>query len=122
MSPLSKRLLFWTPRVLGIAFALFLSLFALDVFEPGRGFWPTLAALLIHLIPVFFLLATLAVAWRWEWVGTVIFAALGILYIVWAPTRGLHWMALVIVSGPLFLLAALFLANWLKHADLRARP
>jgi hypothetical protein len=30
-----KQLLFWTPRVLGILFAAFVSMFALDVFGKG---------------------------------------------------------------------------------------
>ena len=30
-----KRVLYWTPRVLGILFALFISIFALDVFGEG---------------------------------------------------------------------------------------
>ena len=32
-----RQFLFWSPRVLTILFALFLSLFALDVFEEGYG-------------------------------------------------------------------------------------
>ncbi len=36
-----KQFLFWSPRVLTILFALFLSLFALDVFGEGYGFWAT---------------------------------------------------------------------------------
>jgi hypothetical protein len=34
-----RRLLFWSPRVLCVAFAIFLSLFALDVFSEGLGVW-----------------------------------------------------------------------------------
>ena len=41
----SKQLLFWTPRILGILFALFLSMFALDVFGEGYGFWGTLGSI-----------------------------------------------------------------------------
>jgi len=45
MTKASKRVLYWTPRTLSIAFIAFLSLFALDVFGPGQGFWKTLLAL-----------------------------------------------------------------------------
>jgi hypothetical protein len=41
-----KRILLWTPRVLSLLFALFVSLFALDVFGQGYGFWQTTLALL----------------------------------------------------------------------------
>jgi uncharacterized membrane protein len=57
MNTISKRLLFWTPRAICIAFAIFLSLFALDVLSEGYGFWKTLLALLIHLVPVYIVLA-----------------------------------------------------------------
>ena len=66
MTSAAKGLLFWTPRVLTIAFILFLGLFALDVFGEGYGFWGTLVALLMHLIPNFVVLAVLIIAWRWE--------------------------------------------------------
>ena len=54
-----KRVLFWTPRILCILFAIFLSLFALDVFGEGLGFWKTILALLIHLVPVYIVVIVL---------------------------------------------------------------
>ena len=116
-----KRALFWTPRILCIVFALFLSLFALDVFEEARGFWQTAGALLMHLIPTFLILAILAASWRWEWVGGALFPVLGLLYIVMAWGR-FHWSVYPLISGPLFLLGALFLMNWTKREEIRAVP
>lgn len=106
------RALFWTPRVLSFAFALFLSIFALDVFESGRGFWKTLAALGMHLLPSLLVLLVLAVAWRRELVGAIAFAGLGVLYLVTSWGR-FDWSAYACISGPLFLVGGLFLANWL---------
>ena len=37
-----KPVLFWTPRILCILFAIFISLFALDVFGEGYGFFRVL--------------------------------------------------------------------------------
>jgi len=71
-----KRVLFWTPRVLCILFAIFLSLFSLDVFSEGYGFWETILALLIHLVPVYIVVIALVIAWRWEWVGASLFITL----------------------------------------------
>lgn len=51
MTNFSKRTLFWTPRVLSIAFIAFLSIFALDVFSEHLGFWQTVAAFMMHQIP-----------------------------------------------------------------------
>ena len=67
---LVKRFLFWLPRVLSALFAAFISLFALDVFGAGYGFWETIWALFVHLIPTWLILAALAISWRWEcWAG-----------------------------------------------------
>ncbi|HEY5910534.1 MAG TPA: hypothetical protein VJA21_08015, partial [Verrucomicrobiae bacterium] len=111
MNTPAKRFLFWTPRVLCLLFAVFISLFALDVFEENHGFWDTTIALLLHLIPTGILLLILAVTWRWEWVGGLLFPALGALYIIKFWGR-FHWSAYVILSGSLFVLGALFLLGW----------
>ena len=62
----------------------------------------------------------LVLAWKWEWVGAVFFAALGIFYIVWA-WGAFHWSAYASISGPLFLLAILFLLGWTYRAELRTK-
>jgi hypothetical protein len=113
-----RPLIFWTPRILTILFALFLGLFALDVFNEGLGFWKTLLALFMHLIPTWLVLAALAIAWRWEWAGAVLFAGLGALYIVQAWGR-FPLATYVLISGPLFLLATLFLVDWLYRTPSR---
>ena len=119
MKATTKRFLFWTPRLLCLLFAGFISLFALDVFAENHGFWNTLLALLIHLIPTGLLLLILAVTWRWEWVGGLLFPALGAFYII-AFWGRFHWSAYAILSGSLFLLGALFLLGWKYRAELRA--
>ena len=126
MSKFSKRALFWTPRALSIAFAAFLSLFAMDVFDEYFGFWQTTLALTMHLIPVFVLIVVLVLAWRWEWIGAALYGAAGLLYVGWVvsmsrpvpPAMRLIWI--LSIAGPAFVIAGLFLANWLKRGDLRA--
>ena len=114
-----KQWLVWMPRILGILFAILLSLFALDVFGEGHGFWKTILALLIHLIPTGIVLVALAIAWRWEWAGALLFIGLGALYLVMAGGR-FHWSVCVMISGPLFLVGGLFLLNWRFRAQLRS--
>ena len=114
-----KRGLFWTPRIIGILFAVFLSLFALDVFGEDRSFWETALALLIHLIPVYVVVLALVLAWRWAWVGAVVFTALAVLYVILAWGR-FHWSAYAVISGPLVLLGVLFLFNWIHREQLGA--
>jgi len=126
MNTSTKRVLFWTPRVLCILFAMFLSIFALDVFSEGHGFGETILALLIHLIPVYIVVIILIVAWRWEWVGAILFNALAVFFVVWAWGR-FHgnWSQLgsvyLMISGPLVLVGVLFLFNWIYRAQLRTR-
>ncbi|MFC1887930.1 hypothetical protein ACFLYK_03885 [Candidatus Cloacimonadota bacterium] len=105
------KLLYWSPRILCIVFALFLSLFSLDVFSEGSGFWRTILALLIHLVPVYFVIIALLIAWRWEWIGAILFMGLAVLYILffWGKFAPGVYIA---ISGPLFLVGILFLFNW----------
>ena len=60
----------------------------------------------------------LAVSWRWEWVGGLVFPALGALYLV-AFWGRFHWSTYAVLSGSLFLLGGLFLLNWKHRAELR---
>jgi len=115
-----KRVLFWAPRILCILFALFLSLFALDIFDMGLGFWETILALLIHLVPVYIVVFVLFLAWKWEWVGAVLFTALAVFYVVWTWGK-FDWSTYLAISGPLFFIGVLFLLNWIYRAQLRAQ-
>lgn len=105
------------PRALGIAFALFLALFALDVFDSATGVVATAAALLIHLVPTFVLLATVAIAWRREWIGALVFGGLGVAYLVFV--RGFPVATYAVIAGPALATAALYLTSWLRP---RRRP
>jgi hypothetical protein len=50
--------------MLSILFAMFLSVFSLDVFSEANGFGETILALLMHLIPVDIVVIVLVIAWR----------------------------------------------------------
>jgi hypothetical protein len=120
MKTSSNRFLFWAPRILCLLFIGLISLFALDVFEEHRSFWDTTIALLIHLIPTGILLVILAVSWRWELVGGLLFPALGAFYLI-AFWGRFHWSAYAIISGSLFLLGALFLLSWNSRRQSRVK-
>jgi hypothetical protein len=113
-----KRVLLWAPRVLSLLFALFVSLFALDVFDAGYGFWATILALVIHLLPVFALLIGLALAWRWAWVGALIFMGFSVWYltIAWGQfSLGVY----LLMAGVPFVVGVLWLVDWLYRAELK---
>jgi hypothetical protein len=120
MTTTAKRFLFYLPRGICIFFAMFISIFALDVFEGHPALPELMLALLMHLIPTIALIIILIIAWRWEWVGAVLFPCLGLVYIFWAWGR-FPLSVYLIIAGPLFLLGFLFLFNWLHHAELRVR-
>jgi hypothetical protein len=103
-----KQFLFWTPRVLGVLFVAFLSLFALDVFGEGSGLGGTILALVMHLIPALLVLAALVLAWRREAVGGILLIVLGTWYLL-NTSNHLDWC--LVISGPLFLIGGLFLAD-----------
>jgi hypothetical protein len=116
----AQQLLYWAPRALCIVFAAFSSLFALDVFNEGQGFWVTALALLMHLIPTFLVLIVLAVSWRREWIGGILFIVLAVLYVVWSWNKPFaSWFTFVLMAGPLVLIGALFLLNWHYRGALR---
>lgn len=114
-------LLFWAPRVLCILFALFLVVFAFDVFQPGISAGAAAVAFAMHLVPTALLLFLLALFWRHEFLGAITFVALGILYL--ATTWGrFHWSAYAVISGSLFLVGGLFLANWMVKRRRQPHP
>jgi lysylphosphatidylglycerol synthetase-like protein (DUF2156 family) len=120
MSHLSARLLYWSLRVITIAFAIFISLFALEAFNEVHGFWRVALAFLIDLVPALIVVGVLAAAWKWEWIGAVAFT----LVAAWYSSGMLHrhhlsWPIFLSIPLPLLLIAGLFLANWIERSKLR---
>ncbi|MBP7149369.1 MAG: hypothetical protein KBD01_17700 [Acidobacteria bacterium] len=106
-----SRILFWAPRALAVLFALFLGMFALDVFSEGAGAFDMVVALGVHLVPALLVLIVLALAWRREAIGVAGFVALGAAYVVVAWGR-FPLATYVVITGPLLLLALLFALSW----------
>jgi hypothetical protein len=87
-------------------------LFALDAFN-DRPFFEALPGFLIHLTPAFLVLAVVAVAWRWPLVGAAACLTLGVGYGMMVHWR-LSWV--VLIAGPLVVLAVLFFLSWRAQA------
>ena len=120
MNKTTKQILYWSPRVLGILLALFIGIFALDVFSEVNNVWSTLVALSMHLIPTVIVVLFLLVSWRREWIGGILFLCLAIFYVV------LSWeqfpvSVYFVISGPLVLMSVLLFANWKYRTELRTR-
>lgn len=115
----SDKILYWSPRILGIVMILFISMFAFDSFSPGNTIGQNLLALLIHLLPSIGLLILLLVAWKWELIGGIIFTLAGIawsifVYMINFKRTGSAGKALFVVltlALPLIITGILFIMN-----------
>jgi hypothetical protein len=114
-------ILHWFPRIICILAILFVSIFAFDVFSPDLTIWQQLLALAMHLIPSFILLAALIIAWKWEFVGGIIFIIAGIYFTIdvfmlnYHRTGGNFWISLGIVGAltiPFIIVGILFIASY----------
>lgn len=108
----NKQFLMWAPRILGIGLVLFLSIFALDAFAEGYSLAERFHRLLMHLLPALTLLVAVVFAWRWQWIGTLLFGGFSIWYLTFA--WGIFPLSVyLIIVGPAILIAGLYLINWL---------
>ena len=101
-----KSLLLWSARILGIGVSLFLGLFALDAFEPGKSLARAVGDAAMHLLPAAVVLAIVVVSWRQPWIGGVAFILLAAAYAMTIRFR-LDWM--LAISGPLLAVGVLYL-------------
>lgn len=105
--------LYWTPRALGVVFIFFISLFALDAFGSGFGFWKSIVAFFIHLAPAYVLLVVLYIAWRWELIGGLIYLSLSLYYFLTVNTTFLFKLP---IAAPLMLIGGLFI--WHRYSKI----
>ncbi|MCY3001502.1 MAG: hypothetical protein NTV21_06830 [Planctomycetota bacterium] len=107
----------WLPRVLALAFTAFLSLFALDAFEGVEGLAQRAVALAMHLVPTAVCLLLVVLAWRRPWIGAASFGVLAAAYvgIAWS-----HPSWVLVISGPLALVALAYFIAWRREIS-RAR-
>ena len=113
-SRLLQNWLLWAPRILAILSALFLGVFALDVFSEARSILDTVTQLLLHLIPTLMVLGILAVAWRREWFGAIAFSGFALAFV------GFPWRTHVVLYGPMLLIAVLYLLSWWQRPRTQA--
>ena len=117
MTSNSRKLIQWGPRILGILVCLFLGTFSLDAFGPGKTFVQAVADFAIHLTPALILLAVVALAWRWEWIGALVFTGVAVSYAYAARTHA-SWIP--VIAGPLLLVGILFFWSWIRRKEFHA--
>jgi hypothetical protein len=116
MNDRSRPWLRWSARIGACLFCLFLSVFALDAFGHGKTLIDALPDFAIHLAPVLVLLAVVAVSWRWEWVGGVVFTGAAAWYASFARDH-ISWV--VTISSPLLIVGVLYFWSWLHDRGVR---
>lgn len=103
MTSIGTKLLKWLPIFLGILFAAFLAMLAMDA--------GSFIELLIHLIPSLVVLVCVLVGWRLPLLGGMLLLGLAIVATFFFHTyRDLA--GLLIITGPFVLVGVLFLLHW----------
>src|SRR6476619_5611236 len=110
-------LLVWGPTVLGLVVCIYLSYFALDSIRPGPGVRLSLTEIAVQLIPTLVLLVIIALSWRWQLIGVVVFGCLTLAYTFMARSRP-SWIP--VIAGPLLVVALAYLFAWWRLDDLDA--
>jgi len=118
----SLKILYWLPRIFGVIAILFVSLFALDAFDPELSPGQQVLAFMMHLIPTYVLVGLLILAWKRELVGGVLFVVIGLAFMPLIFMHNYHmnhsfWMSLVTVAFiplPFALIGGLFLWHHFK--------
>lgn len=125
---MSIKLFHWLPRIICILAILFVSLFASDAFSPGLTIWQQLGAFFMHLIPSFILLAFLIIAWKWELIGGIILAVIGLVTspFIFMLNHGRNHFSIgaslgvvLVISFPFIVVGILFIiSHYLKKKNL----
>ena len=104
-----NKILYWSPRVLGLLFAFFMSLFATEIFNDGYSVLKTTIGFLIQLVPATIILVFTAIGWKKEGLGAALFFIIAIAYIIYFKNQ--PWQTYAIISTPLFFIGVLFFIN-----------
>ena len=120
-----QKLLYWSPRILCILAILYVSIFAVDAFEPGLSISQQLKAFAIHLIPSLVLLFSLIIAWKWELIGGILITIIGLgltpkIFMMNYQMNNSIWISLVIIltiTIPFIVVGILFMINHFVRKD-----
>jgi len=105
--PVQAHLFAWIARILAILYVIFISLFALDVFQPGIPLGELLIGLFMHLIPSLVIAAVIWIAWKNPLVGGILFIATGLGFSFFFHTES--WSTFAIIAAPPILIGLIFL-------------
>jgi hypothetical protein len=116
----SRKVIHWAPRILCILAILFVSMFALDSFDPRYTLIQQLQAFFIHLVPTYILILFLVIAWKWELAGGLLLLvlAVGVAPFIYTHNYAMNhsaWISLSVIMAtvfPFILTGALFVLDY----------
>lgn len=120
----SQAWLYWTPRILSLAFMIVLAFTSLDVFDSNLDFWQALGTFLLQNIILLPFCILLFFAWKIELVGTITFLLAGLIYIgititLAPPSEENLITRSALVAGPAFIIALLWWMSWKRRKKTR---
>jgi len=118
-----EKIILWLPRLLCIGAILFVSMFALDAFEPGMPFGQQILNFIMHLIPSFVLLLLLWIAWEKPYLGGILFAVAGIVMSPFVYTLNYNrthsiWISssiILMITVPFIVIGILFIMSHFQN-------
>lgn len=81
--------------VLSLGFAIFISLFALDVIGQERWF----LALVIHLVPTYVVIVLTMISWKKEFLGGILWLVMGLFYLLMSWQAWIIYIPVIIIGG-----------------------
>jgi len=99
----------WIPRLLTLIIILFLSIFALDVFDGKDSLIKIIEALFIHMIPSIILLFLLILSWRYQKLSGILFILLCFIFTVFFHTYT-NIINFSIISLPILIVGVMFIS------------
>jgi hypothetical protein len=108
---MAKKVLYWTPRILGILAILFMMMFSLDCFGENEPLKDQLICIFMHNIPAFVCIVVLIFAWKWELIGGILFILVFIAAGIFFDSFIKNPASLIVIS-PFLLTGVLFIVNY----------
>jgi len=107
------KIVYYLPRISGIIIAIFISLFALDVFDLDGTIWQKIVGFIIHAAPAIIFGLVMFFAWKRPVIGVVVFG-LGAIFFLRFVFMGtdFDFSNFLIFSCPLGIISYLFFLNW----------